>query len=57
MLVQQVVPEFCYPKLGKKLCAGVCVGGAWVEIASTLKVAAGHPVLSAVCLCIEMNGR
>ena len=32
-LVQQVVPEFCYPKL----CVGVCVGGAWVEVASTLK--------------------
>ena len=28
MLVQQVVPEFC---------VGICAGGAWVEVASTLK--------------------
>ena len=35
MLVQQVVPEFCYPKLAQIL--GVCVSGAWVKVASTLK--------------------
>ena len=36
MLVRQVVPEFCYPKLVQKLCVGICMGGAWVEVASSL---------------------
>ena len=36
MLVQQVVPEFCYPKLAQKLCVGICVRGA---VSSTLIIA------------------
>ena len=31
---EEVVPEFCYHKLAQKLCMGVYVDGAWVEVES-----------------------
>ena len=39
-MVQQIVLEFCYPKLAQKLCVGVSVGGSWVGAARTLNTIA-----------------